>query len=269
MNITALTTSLPVPLPKAISSLAEAGFRWIDIPPTAAAREIRRLISDLGLHLGCVGLEREMPGVFDLASEIEADRRAAIDYFRSTLDATAELKVSVSYITPPQATDETTREFWNDSIQHLAEHAKQCSVDLCIEHFPTRLLHSGKETLEWLEQMNAPALKLLIDVGHCLISREDPAELIRAAGSQLGYIHFDDNDGQDDLHWPLLTGVCSEEVLGSTLSALAECGYDRTLCLELNPELDSPLKNLTDGNELLAKLVSETRPPFGSARIAS
>jgi sugar phosphate isomerase/epimerase len=256
MKISALTTSLPVPLPQAISKLAEAGFGWIDVPPTAAARDIRRLISDLGLHLGCVGLEREMPGAFDLASESEADRQAAVDYFRGALDATAEMSVCAGYITPPQATDETTRGLWNDSLQQLAEHALECSVDLCIEHFPTRLLHSGQETLEWLEQMGVPSLKLLIDVGHCLISREDPAELIRAAGSQLGYIHFDDNDGEGDLHWPLLTGVCTEEVLRSTLSALVDCGYDRTLCLELNPELDSPLKNLTSGNELLAKLMS-------------
>ena len=102
-------------------------------------------------------------------------------------------------------------------------------------------------------------MKLLIDVGHCLISREDPAKLIRAAGSRLGYIHFDDNDGQDDLHWPLLTGVCTEAVLRDTTSTLAECGYQRTLCLELNSELPEPLENLTSGNELLAKLTRACR----------
>ena len=101
--------------------------------------------------------------------------------------------------------------------------------------------------------MQQPALKLLIDVGHCLISHENAAELIRAAGSQLGYIHFDDNDGEGDLHWALLTGVCTEETLRSTIAALAECGYERCLCLEFNPELDAPLKTLTDGMVILSQ----------------
>lgn len=253
MNITALTTSLPNAFAESIGILADAGFEWIDVPPIAAQPEYRQQMSDRGLRIGSVGLEKEPPREFDLASESQNERDAAINYFRSTLDATAELGVGLGYITPPLSNDDATRQRWNESIARLAEHAAKCSVDLCIEHFPTRLLHSGADTLDWLAEMQQPALKLLIDVGHCLISKEDPAELIRAAGPQLGYIHFDDNDGEDDLHWGLFNGVCTEAVLRSTIAALVECRYERCLCLEFNPGLDEPLRTLTDGKQILAR----------------
>lgn len=254
MNISALTSSLPNPLSEAIQLLAASDFSWIDVPPTAAQPQHRKLIADLGLQIGCVGLEKEMPGDFDLASGSRAGRDAAIEYFRGALDAVAELGVRASYLTPPLATDTTTRELWSDSIGCLADHAQQCAVDLCIEHFPTRLLHSGADTLAWLAEMQHPSLKLLIDVGHCLISREDPADLIRAAGDLLGYLHFDDNDGKDDLHWGLLQGICTNELLHKTIATAAECGYERCLCLEFNPNLDAPLETLKAGQVLLGSL---------------
>ena len=75
----------------------------------------------------------------------------------------------------------------------------------------------------------------MVDVGHCLISNEEPADVIRAAGAQLGYIHFDDNDGREDLHWALLNGCLTEAQIAASIEALREIGYQRPLCLELNP----------------------------------
>lgn len=253
MKISALTSSLPNPLADAISILASEGFQWIDVPPTAGTSDRRQQINDLGLQIGCVGLEREMPGARDLASQSRAERDAAVSYFRRALDATAELGAPAGYLTPPTSTDDAISLAWNSSIDELAEHAAQCSVDLCIEHFPNRLLPTGAGTLKWLEDKGHPSLKLLIDVGHAMISHEAPAELIRAAGDRLGYLHFDDNDGEDDRHWGLLKGICTEEILRSTITAAAECGYGRCLCLEFNPELDEPLKTLTDGKGILER----------------
>ena len=97
---------------------------------------------------------------------------------------------------------------------------------------------------------------MLIDVGHCLISGEDPAELIAVAGERFSYIHFDDNDGQSDLHWPLLAGQLTESQLASTLAALRQAGYDRGLCLELNPDHGDPIENLRQGKALLERLLA-------------
>ena len=45
---------------------------------------------------------------------------------------------------------------------------------MCIEHFPNRLLATAQITLDYIEELKHGALALLVDVGHCLISRDDP-----------------------------------------------------------------------------------------------
>jgi sugar phosphate isomerase/epimerase len=256
MQLTALTTSLPKPLPDAIEVLVELGFRRIDVPPTAASGATRDLVRRHQLEITCVGLEKEMPQPFDLASQDKAARSAAVDYFRWTIEATAALQAPVGYITPPLETDRPTRDAWCEALTELAEHAQKHDVELAIEHFPERLVPTGAATLELLAELNQPALKLLIDVGHCLISAEQPAELIAAAGDRFAYIHFDDNDGQSDLHWPLLTGRLTEDILRETIAALRAAGYQRGLCLELNPEQEDPVGNLRQGKVVLERMLT-------------
>ena len=50
-------------------------------------------------------------------------------------------------------------------------------------------------TLAWLSKVDHDNLFLLLDLGHCLISDEDPTQVIAQAGRRLGYVHLDDNDG--------------------------------------------------------------------------
>ena len=106
--------------------------------------------------------------------------------------------------------------------------------------------------MAWLERVGHGNLALLLDVGHCLISREDPADVIGRACPRLGYVHLDDNDGAGDLHWPLLTGRLTERVLQATLAALAASGYRGALALELHPENPDPVGALGSGWEKMA-----------------
>src|SRR5437762_1171210 len=82
--------------------------------------------------------------------------------------------------------------------------AGQRMVQLCVEHIPGRALPDVTAVLNWLDRVGHANLALLLDLGHCLISNEDPAGAVRQAGARLGYVHVDDNDGKGDLHWPLL-----------------------------------------------------------------
>src|SRR5262249_31394874 len=113
----------------------------------------------------------------------------------------------------------------------IADYAAARMVRLCVEPIPGRALPSAASVLELLDQLGHANLALLLDIGHCLISRENPAWVVRHAGLRLGYVHLDDNDGQSDLHWPLLTGVLTEAQLGVCLEALREEGYQGALSL--------------------------------------
>ena len=115
----------------------------------------------------------------------------------------------------------------------LADYAAGRMVRLCVEPIPGRALPSAAAVLEWLRRAEHPNLALLLDVGHCLISGEDPAAVARAAGPLLGYVHLDDNDGVGDLHWPLLTGRLTAAQLTDLAAALREIGFSGGMSLEL------------------------------------
>ena len=101
----------------------------------------------------------------------------------------------------------------------------------------------------------ANLLFLLLDVGHCLISGEDAGAVVRKAGARLGYVHLDDNDGQGDVHWPLLTGRLTRRDLEELVLALRESDYRSGLALELNPAHGDPVNGLRVSKDLFASLV--------------
>jgi sugar phosphate isomerase/epimerase len=128
-------------------------------------------------------------------------------------------------------------------------------VRLCVEHIPGRALSTAKATLEWLNLLTHPNLFLLLDIGHCLITAEDAAAMIQQASDRLGYVHFDDNDGVGDLHWPLLTGELTEESISRILAALDATGYRGALTLELNSKNADPVAALREGKALVERLL--------------
>jgi deoxyribonuclease-4 len=256
LKLSALTSSLPVAFSDAIEPLAMLGFSWIDVPPAAATGRARRLIGSHALRVACVALEREMPAGLDLTSTNPDVRGSTMNYLCGAIEQTHALGATVAYVTPPKATDAATRNRWTDSLVRLADHAAATGVRVCIEHFPGRLLPTVRDTLEFLRSIGHGSLAIVIDVGHCLLSGEDPARAVADSGRWLGYIHFDDNDGRDDLHWPLLTGRLTEQQIRSTVAALAVAGYDGGLCLELNAKLPDPVENLRRGKALLERFLS-------------
>ena len=255
MKVSALTSSLSANLTDAISQLAFLGFEWIDVPPTAAKGVARQMINERALKIGCVGLEREPPKKFDLASHDKEKRSQAVRYFRNAIELTAELEAPAGYLTPPGDVDDKTRGYWCESLIALGDHARIYGVKVCIEHFPRRLVPTVKATQGLLDELRHDHVLLLVDVGHCLISREEPADAVRLAGKRLGYIHFDDNDGREDLHWALLAGRLLESQIESTIQALRDVGYKRTLCLEFNAAPDSA-KDLKKSKSLLEKYLT-------------
>jgi sugar phosphate isomerase/epimerase len=127
-------------------------------------------------------------------------------------------------------------------------------VRLCVEPIPGRALATARDTLDWLGRIDPPNLGLLLDVGHCLISGEDPAAVARAAGPRLGYVHLDDNDGMSDLHWPLLTGKLTPRHLEELAAALRSIGYRGGLALELDARHADPEAALGAGKGIVEQV---------------
>jgi sugar phosphate isomerase/epimerase len=138
----------------------------------------------------------------------------------------------------------------------LADFAAERRVRLCLEHIPGRALSSAAATLAWLEEVHHDNLYLLLDVGHCLITAEEPADVVRCAGPRLGYVHLDDNDGVSDLHWPLLTGRLTASTLEQVLGALRDMKYSGALTLELAAGNPEPIEGLRRSKQVLDQMLT-------------
>ena len=252
MYVSAMTSSLPDTPARAIEVAAGLGFGSVDVPPFLTDEACEKL-SAHRLRVGCVALEQGRPTGIDLADALSTTRRRSVEYFRGALSAARILESPAGYVTPPTATDGETRRRWSESLLQLAAHAQAEDMRIGVEHFPRRLVPTAAATLDLLRELGHEHLGLLLDVGHLLISGEDPGDVIRAAGSRLVYVHFDDNDGDGDLHWPLLTGKLTESLIQSTLDALEEIGYVGGVCLELQAKLNDPAGNLACGKEILER----------------
>lgn len=255
-SLAAFATSLPGDLAAVFEQIASLGFTHVDVVAEVdRSAEQREALADSGLLVSCAALGRQLPpGHVPDAADVSV-RRATLALLQRQIADAARLGATTAYLVPGFVNTPTDLACFAESCGLLADYAAACMVRLCVEHVPGRALPTAAATLDWLEQLGHPRLNLLLDVGHCLISGEDAAAVVRRAGERLSYVHLDDNDGVGDLHWPLLKGSLTEQQLSDTLKALQEIGYRGALSLELNPTRADPLEALRDGKRIVERLL--------------
>jgi sugar phosphate isomerase/epimerase len=265
--LAAFLTSQPLDFPAAVAEAAALGFTHVDVvalidrPPAHL-----EALADAGALVGCAALGRDLPPGCTLdAPDVEL-RRNALQLVRRQVSDAARLGATHAYLVPGTERTPEALAYFAESCALLADHAAGCMVRLCVEHVPGRALPDAAAALDWLQDINHANLGLLLDVGHCLISGEDPAEVVRRAGPLLGHVHLDDNDGVGDLHWPLLTGRLTEKHLADVANALREIGYRGGLALELNPRNDDPAGALREGRAVVGRFFGGSAAGGGYGR---
>jgi D-psicose/D-tagatose/L-ribulose 3-epimerase len=256
MHLSALLTSLPLAFEDAVAEMAKLGFTHVDVVALAErpAPQLEALAKS-GLIVSCASIGRDLPAGQTLDAADVASRRAAVETMHRHIADAARLGATHGYVVSGLDSSRDGLFRFGEACTLLADYAQQRQVRLCLEPIPGRALPSAAAMLDFLGGIDHENLALLLDVGHCLISKEEPAEVVRRAGKQLGYVHVDDNNGQGDVHWPLLSGVLREEQLRNCLAALDEAGYQHALSLELNPQNQNPKHGLSEGKALLEKLL--------------
>jgi sugar phosphate isomerase/epimerase len=254
--IAAMLTSLPLDFEEASRRAAALGFKYVDIVGLAERpADHREALADADLLVSCAAVGRGLPEGHTLDAAIVDHRRAAVAEVQRQIADAAGLGAMHCYLVPGFAADSDGLRRFADSCTHLADYAAGRMVRLCVEHVPGRALSTVAATLAWLEDVGHDNLSLLLDTGHCLMTHEDAADVVRRAGRRLGYVHCDDNDGAGDLHWPLLTGQLTRDGLRALGAALRSVRYGGRLSLELNPANADPVGALREGKELLETLI--------------
>jgi sugar phosphate isomerase/epimerase len=259
-SLAATLSSLPLDFEPALRQLAALGFRHVEVT-ALAVRPPRHLdaLADTALLVSSAAVGRGLPDGHTLDARSAAVRREALEMVKLQVADAARLGATCAYLVPGIDGSDEALALFTEACRLLADYAGQRQVRLCIEHFPGRALPTAGQTLAWLDRTNHDNLLLLLDSGHCLISREDPAAVVRQAGRRLGHVHLDDNDGQADLHWPLLAGRLTRDALAAILAELAAQGYRGSVVLEFNPHNHRPMAAaLADGKTLVEDLLGAT-----------
>jgi sugar phosphate isomerase/epimerase len=249
-----MLTSLPLEFEPAVRRAAELGFTHVDVLALAERPESHReALADAGLLVSCAAVGRGLPEGHGLEVASRDVRVASLEVMKRQVADAAGLGATRAYLVPPRDSAPEALQRFREGCWSLAEYAAGRMVRLCVEPVPGRAIASAAAALEWLE-IGLEKVSLLLDLGHCLISGEDPAAVVRRAGGRLGYVHLDDNDGVGDLHWPLLTGRLTRGVLVRFVEVLAETGYEGPLAFEFHPQLANSVAALRDGKALLEGL---------------
>jgi sugar phosphate isomerase/epimerase len=259
--LSATLSSLPLDFEPSLRQAMALGFRHVEVT-ALAERPSQHLdaLAESGLLVSSAALGRGLPEGHTLDARSASVRRETLELMKRQVADAARLGATHCYLVPGTDASDAALACFTEACSLLADYAGQRLVRLCVEHFPGRALAGAGQTLDWLDQLNHDNLFLLLDVGHCLISREDPVAIIRQAGRRLGHVHLDDNDGQADLHWPLLAGRLTQATLAAVLAALASERYGGAFVLELNPRNDSPVAALAEGKALVERLLGATWP---------
>ena len=253
MELSVLTTSLPLRLSAALEQIARLGFTHVDLVGRVDRPHAEReVLAQSGLFVSCVALGRDLSEGCSLdAADLKA-RTRAVGEVKSQIADAAQLGARWGYLVPGIDGGAAALERFADSCEVLNTYAAGRMMQLCLEHIPGRALPTVKRTLDWLKPTD---LALLLDIGHCLISEEDPVLAVIEAGDRLGYVHLDDNDSVGDLHWPLLTGRLTADMLDAFFAILREYQYRGNIALELNPENPDPVKALQEGKKIVERLM--------------
>jgi len=252
MQLAATLTSLPLAFDEAVLQIRALGFTHVDliglIERPASHLEA---LADSGLLVACAAVGRGLPDGLALDAADVAIRRQAVAHVERQIADAARLGASRCYVVPGHDASRAGLLHFADACAVLADFAAARMMRLCVEHVPGRALPTVAAALQWLDQVDHNHLDLLLDVGHCLISDEDPAHAVLHAGRRLGYVHLDDNDSVSDLHWPLLTGRLTAEMLEAVLTVLDTDEYEGGVALELNPNNADPVRALAEGRALI------------------
>ncbi len=250
MNISCCIWALSAPEEIALNRLAELGFAHVDVQAlTYTNPPSRAQIDALGIAVCCVGLSFNMPAEAALDSPDRSVRQRALDHLARGLEQAASYGANCAYVVPGEHPDGL--DYFGQSMLAAADLAASHNIALGIEHFPGKALPTAVDTLAYLRALDHVNLYLLLDSGHLQISQEDPTSVIAQAGDRLCYVHLDDNDGQQDLHWGLCEGVMTRSALSNLLDALQDSPYQGPISLELHPQLPDPEAALASSLHLL------------------
>lgn len=223
-----------------ISKVKKLGFDVLEIScamlkaiSTQELMEMKKMAADAGITL-TAGYG---PGANEnLASANEDIVKNAVAFYTDILKKLEILEIHtlgggiysywpVDYTRPIDKAGDWERSVKN--VRTVGKIAGECGVDYCLEvlnRFEGYLLNTCAECKAFVEQVDVPAVKIMLDTFHMNIEEDSMVEAILLAGDRLGHFHV----GENNRRLPGKGGMPWYEI-GSALRAI---GYDKNIVME-------------------------------------
>ena len=241
----------------------EAGFEGVEILayPEELTPERR---SEMKNHLRRLNLEAMMiatgppialgGGKFCLESPDKAVRERTVQYVKDCVDWATDFGTDNIYlVTPTNRSDipdpAKAVEWLRDSLTKACDYAKSAGVKICIEHSPGKLVGEARYLNQLIKECKIENFGALIDIGHLNMTKEDAMDTIMKT-DRLYHVHFDNNDGKNDIHTPLDVGTLPTSEVVKFVKALKQKRYDGYYSVELL-NLQNPIKTLKENIAIL------------------
>jgi len=161
-------------------------------------------------------------------------RALRIDFLTRALTVAAETGgEAMSFwagVLQPGVDPAQARDWLLDGVGEIVRLAEAMGVTAALEPEPGMLV----ETVDDWRSLAIPGLKLALDTGHCLVTRDrDPAAAVRECAGSLGTVTIEDMKRGEHVHRPFGEGDMD---LPSVLEALASIGFAGLVCVELSRE---------------------------------
>jgi D-psicose/D-tagatose/L-ribulose 3-epimerase len=224
--------------------LAEAGFDGVELEGGLRryqADEVNNILGDHGLAVLSL-----TPEDVDLAHPEARVRKEAVDYYLRLLDFAAAVGApvvschgAVGRVRALAGYEEEYQHFVT-GVRHIATRAGELSLRLAMEvlnRYESHLLNTAAQAVEFVEEVGAPNVGILLDAYHMNIEEADPAGAILDAGERLFLFHAADSNRQ-------AVGRGHSDFLALT-RALGRAGYTGDVILECTatgPDPFTPVK---------------------------
>lgn len=166
---------------------------------------------------------------------VDLDGRARrLDFLTRALQAGCELGAeAVSFwagVPAPGLDPATARGWFRAGLEAVVRRAERLGVVAALEPEPGMLVETVADFVAVAADL--PALRLALDLGHCLVTGDvEPHDAVAAHAGRLGTVSIEDM--RRGVHEHLAFGSGDLD-LAAALAALARARYDRLVCVELS-----------------------------------
>lgn len=234
------------------------------------------IIRDAGMAISAVNVNVKGDEIFRRGSftspDIEA-RREAVEYVKTGMDLAAELGAPMVTCCPlidghnySFEADYLSQWRWlEEGIAEAAAHRSDVKVSLEYKPNESRnyvVLGDMGRTLYLCERVGAPHVGVTMDVGHALVAKETPAEMLAIAGmaNRLFYVHFNDNGREWD--WDMLPSSVNLWDTVEMLFYMHKLNWNGWLAYDIVTRDGDPVETMQVGIEAV-KIGEEILDRFG------